>query len=130
MKKLFLVLALGLTLATTAGAIVLNQSGVDIELFYEAPTENADGSPLQDLAKTTIYYTLSGSTQVIKAREIPADSKTGGYNVAATITAPVGPGQDKVVTVFATATDENGNESEPSQSASIRVDRLAPKPPS
>ncbi|MBH0191638.1 MAG: hypothetical protein HP492_07740 [Nitrospira sp.] len=68
-----------------------------------------EGSPLTDLAKTTIYYDL-GSGRVL-AKDIPATKPTGGGQISQTITVPVQEKGEQPVRICVTATDRHGNES-------------------
>jgi hypothetical protein len=62
-------------------------------------------------------------------KEVDASSHTGGAERSTVITVPIGKGQEKIISFYATALDESGNESIPSEIVCVRIDRLAPAPP-
>jgi hypothetical protein len=101
--------------------------GVEIEVIYNEPTQNADGSPIQDLDHTTIY--ADGGAGPNKMIDVPASSVNGGGLVVQRISSPVADGQEADVTVWATAFDGSGNESAQGTVVTIRIDKLAPAPP-
>lgn len=80
-----------------------------VKISYTEPSVSIVGSPLTDLAKTTIYYDL-GSGRVL-AKDIPATKPTGGGQISQTITVPVRVNGDQPVRICVTATDRHGNES-------------------
>lgn len=80
-----------------------------VKISYTEPSVSIVGSPLTDLAKTTIYYDL-GSGRVL-AKDIPATKPTGGGQISQTITVPVQVKVEQSVRICVTATDRHGNES-------------------
>lgn len=124
MRKLLLVLVSLFLLASPAFAVSLQ---------WDAPTTNADGTPIVDLASYKVY----------KCNGLVAGcSKTKFDQLLATIAIPTTtylialPDTDK--TFFVTALDTSGNESAESnvlcyggatQTAVACVDSTAPKPP-
>jgi hypothetical protein len=125
---LFLVLisiSLGSKLVATPLEVI--PSGAEVSVSYQEPTTNADATPLNDLAKTNIFYDIGDGP--VMARETSAISVNGGGNVIEKITLPVAQGQILNVTFWATATDTSGNESIKSQEVSLRIDLLPPAPP-
>lgn len=80
-----------------------------VKVSYTEPSVSIEGSPLTDLAKTTIYYDL-GSGRVL-AKDIPATKPTGGGPISQTITVPVQVKEEQSVRICVTATDRHGNES-------------------
>lgn len=101
--------------------------GAEIEVSYNEPTANADGSPLVDLDHTSVYVDSgSGPTKVT---DIPASSPNGGGAITQRFSAPIANGQEADVSVWATASDRSGNASAPSTVTVIRIDKLAPAPP-
>lgn len=125
----FAVMLVALLAATLAHAIDFTASGTILTVTYTEPTQNVDGSPLTDLAKTTVYYSLNGGADV-KGVEMPASNPKGGAGVTTPLTVPIAQNQSATVTVRATATDTSGNESAKSASVTKTVDRLSPMPPS
>jgi hypothetical protein len=105
----------------------INVSGADFEIEYDEPNVNADGSPLQDLGKTTVYYD-AGDGRVL-AKELEATSPTGNGHIVTRINVSLPKGTEKNVSVWATAWDKSGNESSSSIPVTVRVDSLAPAAP-
>ena len=79
-----------------------------ISVSYSEPTTRADGSPLTNLAKTTIYYDLGNG--LVKAKDILATNPTGGGKVSETLQVPLKPGERITATICVTATDVEGRE--------------------
>ncbi len=119
-----------IALASVAMAIDFTASGTILTVTYTEPTTNSDKTPLTDLAKTTIYYSLNGGTDVKVTPDIAAITPTGGGSVSTQITVPIAANQSASVTIRATATDVSGNESIKSVAVTKTVDRLPPMPPS
>lgn len=111
----------------SAEAIVFTQTGAVLTADYNEPTKNTDGTALTDLHHTTLYYEIDGV--VSKAKDVPATSVSGGGNINTTFEVPVTAGNDKIVKCWATAFDDNDNESAKSNVVSVTIDRLAPEPP-
>lgn len=101
--------------------------GTEIDAEYQEPTTNEDGSPLSDLAYTSIFYDMgAGPVNVV---DLPASLNTGGGIKNYTFNVPVLAKMESNVLVWATATDTSGNTSDPSVPVDVRIDRLAPAPP-
>lgn len=103
------------------------QTGAVMTANYQEPATNEDGSPITDLALTSIYYDMGQGP--VKAAEVPASAPTGGGTVTHDIEVPVAPKQEVNVTFWITATDGSGNESAHGNDVVVRIDRLAPAPP-
>lgn len=110
-------------------SLTLSLTGAEITCEYDEPNTNSDGSILTDLLKTTLYYGRGNG--IVKAKDIPAMSLTGGGHIVTTILVPVLGGEDVNVNVWATASDTATitNESIFSSTATIRIDRLPPNKP-
>ena|SRR5690242_2429307 len=130
MKTLvFLGLLLGAVgLSNTARAIDFTPTGAQLEVRYVEPTINKDGTPLDDLDHTNVYWQVSGQPEN-KSQNIAATSPAGGGNIITNILVPVPADMRVTVTVSATATDISGNESPRSQAVTKSIDRLAPAAP-
>src|SRR5690349_1982072 len=110
MKKGILGLALGLGLyASSAYAIDFTPTGAVLTVTYKEPAVNKDGSSLDDLDHTNVYYQV-GSDAEVKGPNVPASSPAGGGNISTTITVPVPTDMRATVAVSASATDTSGNE--------------------
>lgn len=131
MKKLLGALCL-LCLAGQAYALTLTPTGAEVSVEYTEPDRTAfddDGLdfPLDDLAKTVIFYDM-GSGPVV-AKEVPATSLSGGSNISTTVVVPVVGRRKRDVAFWVIAVDIAGNESGKSTVETIRIDRLPPAPP-
>jgi len=130
--RLLAVLAL-LALPALAHAIDFTPTGSVITVSYTEPTQNTDGTGLNDLAKTTINWRVcpvTGACNAVYTKvDVAASVLAGGGTISRDVTVPVTPGQEVNVEVFATATDLSGNVSPESTHVVKRVDRLSPKAP-
>ncbi len=124
-----LLAALGLLPATPAEAITITPSGAELTVDYDEPTTNADGTALDDLKITTIWYQVQGTPAPVKALEVAATQAAGGGHISKPITVPTFSGKLIFVDVWATATDRSGNESAKSNIVAQRVDLLPPAAP-
>ena len=100
---------------------------VNVTVSYTEPTTKADGSPLDDLSHTTIFY--NSGVGWVEVTQIAATGPGGGGLIAQQVTLPIEEGQEVDVQVTATASDQSGNESVQAIPAQIRIDRLAPAAP-
>jgi hypothetical protein len=80
-----------------------------IKVSYTEPSVTVAGSPLNDLAKTTIYYDLGNGRR--PALEVPATKPTGGGQISKTIIVPIQTQNEQIVKICTSATDGHGNES-------------------
>ena len=129
MKKLLfgLMIASLLVFGERAFALTLTLSGAEITVEYTEPTTNENGAVLEDLSHTSIYYDMGDGA--VKAVDVPAANPTGGGVISQAVTVPVTSGMERDVQIWATASDGSGNESAPSETKVVRVDRLAPSAP-
>lgn len=72
------------------------------------PTTQADGTPLTNLAKTSIYRNYGKG--FIKTKDVPATSASGGGKITETLTVAVDPGKSIDLTICVTATNSLGVE--------------------
>ena len=88
-------------------------SGIRFTMRWTEPTTNVDGTPLTDLAKTTLYYQVNTNTP--KKKDYIAKLTTGGAAKTASLT-PLMNCVTKTNTIrwWVTATDVSGNISQPS----------------
>ena len=101
--------------------------GAEVTFEYTEPSTSADGSALDDLHHTSIFYDIgAGAVNVI---DLPASLLTGGGVKEYSFTIPVPQGATINAGIWATATDTSENTSVPSEVLTVRVDRLAPAPP-
>lgn len=109
---------------------IVGISSVNVTVSFTEPGNNADGTPLQDLVATRVYYAIDGGPPVMAA-EIPASLPTGGGTVTQEVTVPIAAGQDSMVDFYATAIDDADpvNESVPSESVRLNIDRQPPAAP-
>jgi hypothetical protein len=105
----------------TSAEITIHALNPDVKVTYREPTTKADGTPLNDLRKTTIYYDFGNGR--VKHKDIPASKPQGGGTVpfdqtknveiidfAKIINFKISPEPIQVM-ICVTATDESGNES-------------------
>ena len=109
--------------------MIFTISGTQVTAEFKEPESNANGTPLTDLKQTTLYYQLQGGP-VVTAAVIPASTPAGGQSVVRDLLIPVLEGQESRVEFWATATDDDGNESGKTEIVVKIIDRLAPMPPS
>lgn len=129
MKKLMvLIIALFLLVPLYSSAFeVISVDSVNVTIRYIEPTQNVDNSPLLDLSHTNPRYDIGAGPVLLP--NVPASSPTGGATQDLTVTIPVSDGQEVDVVLDAVAVDASGNVSPPSNSSTIRIDRLAPGAP-
>ena len=117
-------------LASPVWALEVTQNDVNLRVVYTEPTVTQQGTPLDDLAYTTI--TVMDGTVMLAEMDIPATALTGGGTITQDILFTPVPGEKKTYTVNVTASDTNidpkPNESLPA-TASVLVDREAPGVP-
>lgn len=107
---------------------LVDSSTVEIQGDFIEPTKSSDGSPLTDLAYSTIYITSPAGT--IKSPQIPASKAAGGgaRSLLMLISAPNG--AKTTVSFSATSTDIAGNESSKTPPVVFVIDRVGPETPS
>jgi hypothetical protein len=110
-----------------ADPITVNATGAEIEVSYKEPSTNKNGSAIQDLAKTTVYYDKGQGP--VHAVDVEASQETGGGPINITFITPIEENEEADVSIWATATDKSGNESDKSNIEMIRIDFLKPSPP-
>ena len=114
-------------------AITNVPGGVEIDVSYSEPNQNADGTPLKDLLRTTVYYSTSNvalsTATYTKAFDAPATAITGNGLITKTIVIPFPQGKESNVTFFAVAVDTNNLISAHSNSVVVRFDTLNPGAP-
>lgn len=119
------------TVGTTCAELQPLPQGV-VCLDWEAPTENVDGSPVDDLAGYNLYYSpTSGVTKDNSMIMLPLGDTVEVRHSAVQIEAPANGGE---VTMFfaMTAFDDDGNESDLSNEVQKDFpfpDTMPPKPP-
>lgn len=126
MFKYLCVSVLSLFLSASVMAGVVMDSG-SFSVSYKEPVTNADGTPLNDLGYTTIYYSLNGAARV-KVMDIPASSVNGGGEVHESFTISITGDQVDVFMIY-TATDKSGNESLEYVEDAVRIDQTPPASP-
>lgn len=88
-------------------------SGIRITFTWQEPSTSADGTPLADLAKTSLYYQVNAGA--IKKKDYKATKLTGGGSKRVHITMPLTcKTQANSIKAWATATDLTGHEALPS----------------
>ena len=134
MKSLALVVVLvvGLALAffpLVAFAVDVTVNGTQVQVSYQEPTTNKTGTPLTDLASTTVRYAMPTTATPTACNTTPASALTGGATITATCLVPIVLDQEADVRFTVTASDTSGNVSDPSIPVDRRLDFLAPAAP-
>lgn len=128
--KRFIVLSGVLVLAAAAAqAFDVALTGTEITIHYKEPTTDADGTPLEDLMQTELYYQLEGSTVAVQAKGVNATNPNGGGTITERLVLPVNDNEEKNFTVWAAARDRSGNLSGSTAKVPVRIDRMPPAPP-
>jgi len=107
--------------------MIVTKTTEGIKVEYQEPVTNANGTPLVDLALTSIFYDKGQGA--VKALDVPATSPTGGGVISQIIQVPVGDNEEIDVKVWAIAVDLSGLPSLPSDVITVRIDNLPPAPP-
>lgn len=107
---------------------IIDKATVSIEASWTEPTVNADGSPLLDLAYSSVYYQV-GNGPVVVGAKLPATKPTGGGAVSTTLIIPAAAGAITLLTFTASETDLDGNESPKTSPVVFKVERVAPAEP-
>lgn len=133
---LWFVFLLVCSIVGPALALTGSVTGTEVSLGFTESTTNEDGSILQDLHHSNVYYTKdSDGIRVLAIPEgqvtadIPATSLMGGGVVSLKVVVPVTAQEDVDVTFVATHTDDAGNESVDSSSVVFNIDKLPPGAP-
>lgn len=96
-------------------------------IHYQEPLLDSDGSPLEDLKETRVYYTINGGAKVLKDTVL-AVSMNGGAVIQKVYTIDNLPATANVVWIY-TAADFSGNESLEFVEPNIRIDNVPPSSP-
>lgn len=107
---------------------VIDNATVEVTATYNEPAKSQDGSPLTDLAYTSIFYRV-GTGPAVAAAVTPASATTGGGAIVRPLIVPAPVGARTSFSFWATATDTSGNVSSQA-TATFEVERFAPEAPS
>ena len=88
---------------------------------YTEPTENVDGSILDDLEYVEVYIKFRGA--LLFMRKIPATSPFGGGDVATAVQVPIHDGAVEEINVFMTGVKYNGARSRYGCILTVLIDR-------
>ena len=92
----------------TSAQITVTASNPFVTVSYLEPTTKANGHPLTNLAKTTIYHDLGKG--LLKYKEIKATNPGGGGTIQEKVFFSLKPEEIVHATICVTATDTNGRE--------------------
>lgn len=92
----------------TSAQATIQASKPSVTISYVEPTTKANGQPLTNLAKTTIYHDVGKG--LVKYKDIPATNPQGGGKIQETIAFAVSKETSIQATICVTATDTNGRE--------------------
>jgi hypothetical protein len=129
MKRALAISAVLLALTISVNAFDVNLTGTEITVHYTEPTRDADGTPLNDLRQTEIWYQLEGSTVPAMVKGVAATALSGGGTITTQIILPVNTGDEKNFLVWAAARDISGNISTGTAKIPVRIDRMPPAAP-
>jgi hypothetical protein len=107
---------------------LIDNTTASVDAEWTEPSTNPDGSPLQDLAYSSVYYKVNGGATIVGAK-INATKLQGGGLVKTTLIVPAPTGGTVNLEFWATATDTAGNESLPTVKVPFSIERLAPSSP-
>ena len=107
---------------------VIDQATVSVEALYNEPAVNVDGSPLADLAYTSVYYKANGGSTV-EGVKIPASKPAGGGGVQVTLLVPAPVNTRTMLDFWVTGTDTHGNVGPESTHVAFEVERISPAAP-
>jgi hypothetical protein len=112
---------------TAAQAPTLTPSSLlpEVTIQYDEPTLNADGSPLTNLAKTSIFCQIPTEQPEQLIFDEPASQATGGGHVVRVLIVSAVSHRD-TVTCRATATNQLGAQSAYSEPVTGRVGKTHP----
>ncbi len=92
----------------TTAKTTITAKNQSVAISYTEPTTQADGSPLTNLAKTSIYR--NHGKGFIRTKDVPATNAKGGGQITETVFIAVGPGETLETTICVTATNSLGVE--------------------
>lgn len=109
---------------------IIDNATVSVDVNWDESIKNADvsGSPLTDLAYSSVYYKVNTGMVIIGAK-ITATKPTGGGHITTTIVIPAIVGNLTTVDFWATETDLTGNEGPSTSHILFPIDRLTPAAP-
>ena len=102
-------------------------TATEIEVSYTEPTKNTDGTLLNDLLKTSIFYDKGQGPVLI--REVVASNPAGGGLVKEKVLIPIAEGDEARVRVLWNAYDLAGNPGSPAFPTIKNLDHDVPGPP-
>lgn len=100
-------------------------NGTELYATWKEPTSNTDGSALNDLHHTSIFY--DDGTGPVNVVDLPASLNTGGGDMNYSFIVPVLDNEVKDIQVWGTATNNAGKTSAPSPVTTVHVSRLTPE---
>lgn len=92
----------------TTAKMTITAQNPSITVSYKEPTTRVDGTPLTNLAKTTIYQNQGSG--FIRTKEVPATNSKGGGQISETLLIQLGPDKSIDTTICVTATNSHGQE--------------------
>lgn len=107
---------------------IIDKQTASVDARWTEPTTNSDGTPLTDLAYSSVYYSVNNGPKIVGAK-VSATKPQGGGTLTTTIIVPAPEGVITVLSMSASATDLAGNESAPTAPAQITIERVAPAVP-
>jgi hypothetical protein len=109
---------------------IIDLNTVQVDASYDEPTENSDGTPLEDLAYTQVFYQPEGAAAPIMGAKTAATKPTGGGHIDVSLIVPAPAGKKTSLDFWTSEVDLAGNPSVGSTHVTFVVDRIAPAPSS
>lgn len=106
---------------------LIDAQTVELTITYDEPTTNVDGTPLADMAYSTIYITSPAGTH--KAPVIAAVDVHGGKHIQTPIQVNAPENTSTSIKMAVSATDLSGNEGPKSVEVEHILDRIGPAVP-
>lgn len=118
---------------------LIDSATAQVDASYTEPGAQEDGTPLTDLAYTSVYYSpVLGAIAVgaapllgpiVVGAKVNASSVAGGAEIATTLIVPAPVGKTSTFAFQASATDLTGAESAKTSPVFFVIDRVSPAQP-
>jgi len=118
---------------------LIDQATAQVDASYDEPALQEDGTPLTDLAYTSVYYSpvlglitvgqAPALGPIVVGAKVNATSVAGGGTIATTLIVPAPIGKTSAFAFQASATDLTGAESAKTPAVFFVIDRVSPATP-
>jgi hypothetical protein len=107
---------------------IIDAATASVDATFTESVTNNDGSPVTDLAYSSVYYQVGNGALIVGAK-VPASKLTGGGAMSTTLIVPAPVGAVTTINFQASETDTQGNEGLKTAVVTFKIDRLAPAAP-